>query len=230
MSPNVHICPPNVPQCPTISINVLHMSPKCSPMSFNVHQMSPYVPQKSPYVPKRQHLSPKCLPMSHNDPQCPPNIPISLPNVLQCPSMSTKCPHMSPKCPHVSPKCPQSPAMSPNMPQCPTKYPHMSPKCPHMSPNFTSYIQILLCSPFSEARARTSVELVVGSREGRPKAGPSGFPRPVPHFSARSASEKMKQKKGKGESKSALQSQFLPRIESSFTCQKMSLLALTVAE
>ena len=161
---------------------------------------------------------------------------------------------MPPKCPHLSPKCstmsfnvhqmsPYVPQMSPcilqmsptslNVHQCASisiKYPRMSPKCPHMSPKFTSYHQILLCSLFSEARARTSVELVVVSREGRPKAGPNGFPRPVPHFSARSASEKMKQKKGKGESKSALQSQFLPRIESSFTCQKMSLLALTVAE
>ena len=48
---------------------------------------------------------------------------------------------------------------------------------------------------FFEKRARTSVGLVVESRESRPKAGSSGFPRPVPHFSARSFSKKEKRKK-----------------------------------
>ena len=48
---------------------------------------------------------------------------------------------------------------------------------------------------FFEKRARTSVGLVVESRESRPKVDSRGFPRPVPHFSARSFSKKEKRKK-----------------------------------
>ena len=106
-------------------------------------------------------MSPKCSPMSFNVHQMSPYVPQKSPYV--------------PKRPHLSPKCPP---MSHNDPQCPQMSQYVSFSISSTTSiratlssykNFTSYHQILLCSPFSEARARTSVELVVGSREGRPK-------------------------------------------------------------
>ena len=63
----------------------------------------------------------------------------------------------------------------------------ISPKC--------FFTQTNNLDSFFEKRARTSVGLVVESRESRPKVDSRGFPRPVPHFSARSFSKKEKRKK-----------------------------------
>ena len=69
-----------------------------------------------------------------------------------------------------------------------------------------------------------------GTGRGKPRATrPASHdqfhtsPRAVPR-------KKVKKKKGKGKSQTAPQSHFFPRIESSFMCQKMSPLALTVGE